>query len=308
MTTTPPPAPVVPETFSKRTPQGCLVEGRSHPNTGVWTAWVSKGEIRHYISAATHDDLLELSRLTAAKVHAEHQQLTADRKKLAALTQNRQRRLKQYPELVHPVSRLPKGFTGTVYRKPGGQPLWRARLEGPDGYLWAPKDTFGNEAGAVQATREQARSTYAAALARHRAEVKRQLEVDRALARAVQDDDLTAAGALAWDIVIRAAAAQGFALDSRNAPATTCCTAAPRGARDSSRIVHTDRALKTVLVRSVWWSHHSRAVHKSHIHTVLARLRDGQVELTLAPNNSRTVKGALAALVVAASHQPAKKP
>lgn len=268
-TNTATPAPLQPYSFTQRTSKGCLVEGQFHDHTGFWSAWVSKGEVRRYVTANTLDRLMAKVREQAEQVHAQHLEQQRLEKQRVLVERRRQAPLRRYPEVVKEITGLPAGWRAALVRQPAGQPLWRVELSSDSEFpLGDPKQTYPNESAAMRALNAEIKRVEAA-----RAKFdqhKRDYYV--AFDKMRRAGKLNEAGDLAWDIVIEVIdeAHPDIEVDRRNGPANTCCASAPAHAADSSRSISTDDATGAVLVKSVWWRHRSARVHEKRIRVVVA--------------------------------------
>lgn len=296
---------IAPTVFEQRLARGCVLSGRSHPATGLWSGRISRGEASRSFTAGSHADLILEARAFIAEVCAEDAAQQAERRAQGAQDRNRTASLKKYPEIIRTLPNLGPGLSGTVFRKPGGQNLWRVSLRGPAGYGWEPKQTWTDERSATRALRMHARAAAKVMKADLRRTAAHDKAVTKALALATQHSDLTLAKDLAWDIVTRKAPELGVRIDTRNGNSTGCCDQAPKGARDSSRIIDTGKGM--VLVKSVWWTHHSRQAHTKRTRAALAWIgTSGELVIVQAPEFSRTVTGALAAAAPKLGHSQKK--
>lgn len=301
-TNTATPAPLQPHSFTQRTSNGCLVEGQFHDHTGFWSAWVSKGSMREYVTASTRDLLMTKVRDQAEQVQAQQLEQRRLDSRRALVERRRQALLKKYPEVVKDIPGLPAGWKALAIRQPGGQPLWRVEFSSGDGYhVHDPKQTYATERAAVSAARTEIKRAAGAQVkaAKKHAERTRQYLVARETIH--RTGKLSDALDLAWDIIINEVtfeyhrANRGVELDKRNGPANTCCASAPANAADSSRIISTDPATGAVLVKSVWWRHRSTRVHEERIRVVMAWYDKAAdlIRVAQVPETSRSARRAI---------------
>lgn len=293
-TNTATPAPLQPHSFTQRTSNGCLVEGQFHDHTGFWSAWVSKGCVREYVTANARDLLMTKVREQSKNVHAQHLEQQRLEKQRVLVERRRQALLRRYPEVVKEITGLPAGWKAVLVRQPAGQPLWRVELSSDREFrIREPKQTYPNESAAMRALDSEIKRAEAA-----RAKFdqhKREYYV--AFDKMRRAGKLNEAGDLAWDIVIEVIdeAHPDIELDRRNGPANTCCASAPANAADSSRIISTDPATGAVLVKSVWWRHRSTRVHEKRIRVVMAWYDKAAdlIRVAQVPETSRSARRAI---------------